>query len=256
MKEQIELMGHVVAGYPTMKLCVDVAVGILKGGANFLEVQFPFSDGNADGSLIQNASDYSIKHGFTPEYGFHIIKTLVDNTSKNILAMTYANIVVKYGIPNFVAELQKVGAYGLIVPDFIFQGEDFGLRKLCKDANIYFIELIAPLTPYDRIEEIAQCTNAPFLYVVARNGLTGMQTQIDDATLEYISQVNNICKKYHKDIMIGFGINNPQQIKLLENKVFGVVVGSHFIKILNENLHDDDLIKIFKNETKKLLCLE
>ena len=73
-KQKIELMGHVVAGYPTIYSCLGAATGILKGGANFLEVQFPFSDGNADGILIQEASDYSLKHGFIPKHGFTIIE--------------------------------------------------------------------------------------------------------------------------------------------------------------------------------------
>ena len=255
-KQKIELMGHVVAGYPTIYSCLGAATGILKGGANFLEVQFPFSDGNADGILIQEASDYSLKHGFIPKHGFTIIEALVRNTSKNIIAMTYANIIFRYGIENFIRNLKDSGGYGLIIPDLIYGQEDFGVRSLCHQYDICFIELIAPLTSYKRVKEIAMQTKSPFVYVIARNGLTGQQTQIDSEVLEYIQNIVEICALESKHVMVGFGINNAQQIALLTNKVYGVVVGSYFVDIINQNIESSDLIPILQNATQKLLQID
>ncbi len=256
MKEKLELMGHVIAGYPTTQACLCAATGILRGGAKYLEVQFPFSDGNADGMLIQSASDYSLQHGFVPQHGFTIIDTLVRNTAKHILAMTYANIVLKYGIQDFVSELQKCGAYGAIIPDFGFGEEDFGMRSLCEERGIHFIELIAPLTPQKRIREIAKQTRAPFLYVVARNGLTGKQTILNREVLEYIEDVAEICALEEKEIMVGFGINHASQLALLQHKVYGVVAGSYFVNIINQHLQDDNLMEILQDSTQKLLAFD
>ncbi len=256
MNQKIELMGHIVAGYPNMQSCLCAGTGILRGGAKYLEVQFPFSDGNADGLLIQNANNYSLKHGFVPSHGFTIINTLVNNTSKNIIAMTYANVVFSYGIENFVKELKKSGAYGLIVPDFVFGSEDFGLRELCKKEEINFIELIAPSTSHKRIREIASQTNAPFLYVIARNGLTGNHTNISREVLDYIEDVAEICALESKNIMVGFGINNSSQISLLLHKVYGVVVGSYFVDIINQNIESTEFIPIMQKATQKLLQIE
>ncbi|RDU64213.1 tryptophan synthase subunit alpha [Helicobacter didelphidarum] len=253
MKERLELMGHIVAGYPSISACLHAGRGILRGGANLLEVQFPFSEGNADGVLIQDASNQSIKHGFTPKHGFTIIDNLVRSTSKHILAMTYANLIISYGIKEFVETLKHLGAYGLIVPDFSFGQDDFGLRELCVKNNIYFIELIAPLTPRRRIHEIAMYTNAPFLYVITRNGLTGNQTQINHEVLEYIEEVNAICELASKKIMVGFGINNPIQLTSLANKVYGVIAGSYFVDIINQNLESENLLPILQEATEKLL---
>lgn len=252
MKHKLELMGHIVAGYPSNSDCLRAGVGILRGGANFLEVQFPFSDGNADGSLIQNASDYSIKHGFTTKHGFMILKELC-KTNKNILAMTYANIIVNYGVENFVNELKDSGAYGLIVPDFSFGQEDLNLRYLCHQNNIYFIELIAPLTPVKRVREIALNTSAPFVYVVARNGITGERTQISNEVLEYIKNINEICRLESKEIMLGFGINDYSQLIALEGKIYGVVAGSYFVNAINNNIESSDLLKDLQKAAQTLL---
>lgn len=256
MKQKLELMGHVVAGYPNKQACLCAATGILRGGAKYLEVQFPFSDGNADGTLIQNASDYSLQHGFLPQHGFTIIETLVRNTGRHILAMTYANIVLQYGVQEFVLELKRCGAYGVIIPDFGFGEEDFGMRSLCEEHGLYFIELIAPLTPHKRIKEIARSTHAPFLYVVARAGLTGQQTIINREVLEYVEDVAEICSLEEKEIMVGFGINHASQLALLQHKVYGVVAGSYFVDIINQNIASDDLMAILQDSTQKLLAVQ
>ena len=251
--KQIELMGHIIAGYPSIQACLQAGSGILKGGANFLEVQFPFSDGNADGNLIQDASDYSIKHGFTTKQGFTIIEKLAENTSRHILAMTYANIIFKYGIKDFIKRLKESGAYGLIAPDFVYGENDLGLREECLKHEIYFIELIAPFSKDSRIKEIASNTHSPFVYVVARSGLTGSSTEINDGLLAYIENVSKICAMEGKKIMVGFGINHKNQISALLGKVYGVVVGSHFVNIINENLDSNNLVPILSQSAKELL---
>ena len=250
---RLELMGHIVAGYPNMKACLCAGTGICRGGANFLEVQFPFSDGNADGVLIQEASDYSIRHRFKAKDGFVVLSALVKNTSKHILAMTYANIVVQYGIQAFVAELKRCGGYGLIVPDFCFGEQDFGLRQACEEEGINFIELITPLTTNERLREIAKATKAPFIYAVARNGLTGATTNINDALLEYVERATRICNEESKQLMLGFGINDPAQLRLLEGRLYGVVAGSYFLGVINENLDSKDFVSVLKDATQKLL---
>lgn len=255
MNKKLELMGHIVASYPSTQACLCAATGILKGGAKYLEVQFPFSDGNADGVLIQNASDYSLQHGFIPQHGFTIIDALVRNTKKHILAMTYSNIVLQYGIKEFVDKLRECGAYGVIIPDFGFGKDDFGMRELCRENKLYFIELIAPLTPQERIREIAKQTYSPFIYAIARNGLTGSQTLISREVIEYIEDVVEICALEGKKIMVGFGINHSSQLALLQHKVYGVVAGSYFVDIINKNLNfgDVNLTEVLQSATQKLL---
>ena len=252
MTQKLELMGHIVAGYPTMQCCLRAGAGILRGGANFLEVQFPFSDSSADGVLIQNASDYSILHGINIQHCFTILQKLC-STSRHILAMTYANIILSFGIEAFVNKLKEYGAYGLIAPDFVFGEEDFGLRELCNKNDIYFIELVSPTTSMKRVREIALNTRAPFVYVMARNGLTGNSTELSREVLEYICAINEICRIESKSVMVGFGINNPAQIKALEGKVYGVVAGSYFVDVINKNLESEDLLNILQDATYKLL---
>ena len=53
--EKIKLMSHLVAGYATDEISLEVARSLVKGGADILEIQLPFSDPSADGPAIQTA---------------------------------------------------------------------------------------------------------------------------------------------------------------------------------------------------------
>lgn len=55
MKRKINLMSHLVAGYPTDEKAFIAAKALVDGGADILEIQLPFSDPSADGPAIQSA---------------------------------------------------------------------------------------------------------------------------------------------------------------------------------------------------------
>ena len=66
-------MSHLVANYPTPELSFAVAQALVEGGADFLEVQLPFSDPSADGPAIQNACSTVLEHGVTTQDGLDFI---------------------------------------------------------------------------------------------------------------------------------------------------------------------------------------
>lgn len=240
------LMGHIVAGYPNKEISIEAGLGICEGGAKYLEVQFPFSDPNADGVIIENASHQSLKNGFQIKDGFDIIKNLVQNTNSKILIVSYANIIYRYGIENFVKKTKEAGAKGLIIPDLPFE-EDEGLRKIATKYHLQVIELIAPGATSQRIKKLSN-TQSDFVYVVARSGTTGSKTSINEELLKWIDFVKSHC---NKKIALGFGINSNVQIKALDGKVDIVVVGSYFVQKITSNMQDTK--KTLQKYTSELL---
>lgn len=229
--KNIDLIGHVIASYPNKQDCLQIASGILKAGATHLEVQFPFVDGSADGPIIQDASNKSVENGFKVEEGFEIIESLAKNyPDKKIIAMLYANIIYSYGLEEFLKRLYKANCYGVIIPDFTFKQEDFNLRKLCKKYKIHFIELVAQSTSKKRLKQISR-SSSPFIYAIARAGITGAKTNIDKNIISYIKTLK---KHIKKPIFLGFGICEFSQIQALRNLVEGVVVGSYFVLCVNK----------------------
>ncbi|CAM2833521.1 tryptophan synthase subunit alpha [Helicobacter burdigaliensis] len=247
----IDLMGHIVAGFPNYEASLQSALGIALGGAKYLEVQFPFSDPNADGEAIANACEVSLSNGFNTKKGFSFIKELNSlfkehNCTTKILIMTYANILYTYGIKEFLKEAKSCEVWGIIAPDLSLENDE-NLFSLAKNIGIEPIALIAKTTPTKRIEKLCK-RSGEIIYVVARNGITGAKTKIDEDLFAYIDLVK---KHTNKPIALGFGIQNRDQINSLKGLVQIAVVGSAFTRHI-QSLHSN-----FKEElcsfTKELL---
>ncbi|MDE5591589.1 MAG: tryptophan synthase subunit alpha [Helicobacter sp.] len=224
------LMGHIVAGFPDFQKSLDSALGIALGGASFLEVQFPFSDPNADGEIIRVACETSLNANFNTDLGFEFLrelqaKFLENNAPTKLLIMTYGNILFSYGIERFLSCAKECKIFGLIVPDLSLQNDE-NLFSLSKKFGLENIALIAPYTPKKRIKQLVE-NSGKFVYVVARNGITGDRTQISTELLAYIKHVKKYC---NKPIALGFGLQNKEQISQLKGVVDIVVVGSAFVK--------------------------
>ncbi|PZT47423.1 tryptophan synthase subunit alpha [Helicobacter valdiviensis] len=241
-KKQIDLMGHIVAGFPSYEASLQSALGISLGGAKYLEVQFPFSDPNADGESIANACEISLQNGFNTKKGFAFIKELNSllkehQCTTKILIMTYANILYAYGIKEFLKEARKCEVFGLIVPDLSLDSDE-NLFALAKLEDIEPISLIAKNTPTQRMTKLCK-KGGNFVYVVARNGITGDKTTMDEDLFSYINLVKKHC---NKPIALGFGIQNKEQIQALRGIVPIVVVGSAFnrkIQSLQTNFKEE-----------------
>ena len=134
--KQIALMGHIVAGFPNFDASLEAAFGIALGGAEYLEVQFPFSDPNADGIAIANACEVALKNGFNTDLGFEFLvqlqrKLAQNNLKTKLLIMTYGNILFCYGVKKFLQKARERGIYGLIVADLSWHNDE----KLFKKAK-------------------------------------------------------------------------------------------------------------------------
>ena len=63
-RKEKALIAYVMAGYPDEK-ATDLAIaGLARGGADIIELGFPFSDPLADGPVIQEAGAVSMSNGW------------------------------------------------------------------------------------------------------------------------------------------------------------------------------------------------
>ena len=238
--EKMQLMGHIVSGYPNFAKSLDSALGIIDGGASYIEIQFPFSDPCADGEIIQNACDVSLKNGWKIEDGWKLAEIL--SKKSKIIIVTYANIIFKYGIREFISKAKEKGVYGIIIPDLIM-GSDENIKKYANGINV--ISLITPNTPKERMKQIIKYSQS-IIYVAARRGVTGETTTSIDTKLIY--EIKNLT---NKKIALGFGINSKKQILEIKNMVDIVVVGSYFVKIIG-SINNNHRIRL-KEVTNKLI---
>ena len=76
MSGKIQLMSHLVAGYPDDDTAFAAAQALVKGGAGILEIQLPFSDPSADGPAIQSACTKVLERGYRTADGLAFISRL------------------------------------------------------------------------------------------------------------------------------------------------------------------------------------
>ncbi len=231
---KIKLMSHLVAGYPTTDLALTAARALVKGGADILEIQLPFSDPSADGPAIQTACTKVLERGYKTADGLDFIarihKEFPDIT---IYLMSYGSLIYTPGIEAFCKKAAAAGVKGMIIPDLPFDYDE-GLTAACKANGMINIPVAAPSMAAERLSKLANA-GFPYIYAALRTGITGTNTTIDESTLDFLSKVSSGGSKVYG----GFGISNGEQAKALASSVEAIVAGSVFVRLITENQNEE-----------------
>jgi tryptophan synthase alpha chain len=218
---KIKLMTHIIGGFPSLEESEKIVREMIRGGADIVEVQIPFSDPTADGPVISEANVRALATGVSTAEVIEMCGRLAGNASAPILVMTYLNPVHAYGIERFVSDCASKGIAGVIIPDC--PPEDLGLVELCNRAGIAFVPLVAPSTNEARMKYLGSVSDSPFVYAVTRLGVTGKKTDIGSDVGGYCEKVARATGKL---VAAGFGIRDREQVKSLEGKAACAIVGS------------------------------
>ena len=247
-KNQKALIAYVMAGFPNEKATMTTIRGLVKGGADIIELGFPFSDPLADGPVIQNASTISLEKGTKINKFFNLVKKIRKETEIPLVLMTYTNILYNKGYPKFISDAKKAGIDGFILPDMSIEESKEYLAAAKNKADTIF--LISPNTSKTRIQKIAKATSG-FLYLVAVYGTTGIKTGIKNYTLKAIKEVKKQTKG-KTPIGVGFGVSTPKDVRqYIKSGADAVIVGSAYLKLI-ENTPQNKLENKITSFTKSL----
>src|SRR5437588_2353600 len=111
------VMPYLVCGYPTGDAFVDIALAAAEAGAGVLEIGIPFSDPIMDGPVIQEATNAVLARGQRTSDALELIARAAKSTGRPLVAMTYYNLIYRFGLVEFARALADSGATGAIVPD-------------------------------------------------------------------------------------------------------------------------------------------
>ncbi len=220
---------YFTAGYPNLDSTLDIIEALEKGGADFIEIGFPYSDPVADGPVIQASSQVALNNGMTLPILFDQLKDLRKRVSIPILLMGYVNPVLQYGVENFCNKAAEVGVDGVIIPDLpMYEYEN--LYKDCflgnKLSNIF---LVTPQTSDERIRKIDGLSNG-FIYLLSSSSTTGKDLKVSDEADAYFKRIKDMNLK--NPTMIGFGISDRKSFDKAAEYTRGAIVGSAFVKTL------------------------
>ncbi len=236
-KNEHALIGYMVAGYPDYESSKDVALAMVEGGVDILEIGIPFSDPIADGPIIQRASYTALQKGITPGKALRLAG-MIDDECKGkgkdipLVAMTYYNIIYRYGVSRFLEDAKVNSIDGVIVPDLVYE-EASDLLADALRYNMDIIFLVTPNTSILRLDAIARVSKG-FLYLVSVYGITGIRDRFEDYTIEAIRKVKgSILGRI--PLAVGFGVSKREHVRLMLNAgADAVVVGSAFINIIEQ----------------------
>jgi len=230
-KKEKALIAYIMVGYPNENATISAVRGLIKGGADIIELGFPFSDPIADGPIIQNASTVSLDNGTKLNKFFNIVKKIRKETDIPLILMTYTNILYHKGYSKFIAEAKNAGIDGFILPDMSIEESKEYLASAKNMADTIF--LISPNTTKSRIEKIIKRSSG-FLYLVAVYGTTGVKIGIQNYTLNAIKEVKKITKG-KIPVGVGFGVSTPDDVKkYVKAGADAVIVGSAFLKLIEK----------------------
>lgn len=236
-KKEKAFIAYITAGDPSLKLTEKIVLALEKEGVDLVELGIPFSDPLADGKENQAAASRALKKEINIKKILSAVQNIRKKSDLPLIFFTYFNPVFKYGLKKFIEDAKKAGLDGTLILDLPPE-ESLLYQKLGKNHNLKTIYLITPNTPLKRIKLITALSSG-FIYYVSRTGVTGMRDSLEKNTAQKVK----IIKKYTKlPVVVGFGISNKKQARLMAALSEGVVVGSAIVAQIRENLRSSRLL--------------
>lgn len=219
----------VTAGYPTLERSEALALALVRGGADLIEIGVPFSDPLADGTTVQRTSQVALENGVTLGDALEMTRRLRDvhGVTIPILLMGYVNPMLRYGIDRLAADSEAVGVDGYIVPDLPAEESDEVLEPL-RRHGVDLVFFLAPTSTRERIESVAARATG-FIYCVSTTGVTGARAALPD----FQSYIGKIREKTTTPIAIGFGVSTPEHVQRIGEVADGAIVASALINYLD-----------------------
>lgn len=237
---------YMTAGLPDMEKCKQIIYAQERAGTDIIELGIPFSDPVADGPVIQEASYKAILQGVTLSKVFQMVKEVrQEGCQIPIVFMMYYNTILYYGLEAFVEQCIEVEVDGVIIPDLPLEEQEELAIYLKKEKAPILIQLVSPVSK-DRIPMILEHARG-FVYCVSSMGVTGQNGGFHKDIIEYLKYVKDVSKI---PIMMGFGIKHACDVKEVRDIIDGAIVGSYFIRLMEENNYKIEKIEQYIKEFK------
>ena len=222
------LVTFITAGDPDISMTVPAMHALVAGGADVIELGIPFSDPEADGPVIQAASERALAAGTR---FVDVLSAVADFRTHDpvtpVLLMGYLNTVTSQN--DFAARAQSAGVDALIMVNLPPE-ESMEFRRDHVGDHLNLVFMIAPTTTSQRIGMIASAATG-FLYYVSFKGITGASHLDIDEVREKVAAIK---QQTQAPICVGFGIKDGATAAQVAEIADGVVVGTALVRIMAE----------------------
>jgi len=229
------LIPFITAGDPHPDQTVAMLHGLVKAGADLIELGVPFSDPMADGPVIQRASERALVHKVGLRHVLAMVKEFRQQDDKTpIILMGYANPIEAMGIEKFADAAKDAGIDGMLTVDYPPE-ESTEFNAMLKARDIDPVFLLSPTTDKARVDIIVNQASG-FIYYVSLKGVTGSKN-LD--IIEVADRVASIRSQTNLPIGVGFGVRDAETAKAVASVADAVVVGSRMVQAVEKSNADN-----------------
>ncbi len=223
------IMTHVVCGYPSFEDNWKELEIMQQFDVDMVELQFPFSEPSADGPLFVKANQAAIDSGVTVADCFEFMQKVTAHFSFKVIMMGYYNTVFKTGQEIFLQKLADAGAAGFILPDLPVD-EAQELYQIGTQLDLAPIVLMTPTNTDERLAKLAESADG-FIYTVARRGVTGSQTEMDNEVATFVGRCRQATDL---PLAVGFGVSEKKDIDFIAKHADIAVIGTAALRAWEE----------------------
>ncbi len=200
----------------------ELAQAAVEGGADLIELGFPFSDPLADGPVIRHAAERALAEGMRTTACLECLAEIRARVEVPLVPFVYSALLEAYGYERFVADAHAAGAGAILVPDLPVDGH----------PELKRIQLVAPTSTDERIKLAAETTDG-WLYLVTLIGTTGLRTELSSALAGLAERARRLAPP-ELPLYAGFGISTPEQARAAAEFADGVIVGTRAVEVAGE----------------------
>ena len=230
------LIAYITAGDPSPSATPDLVAALERGGADLIELGVPFSDPIADGPVIQRGSERALKAGTKLATVLDIAAEIRKRSEIPLLLFTYMNPVLRFGLEPLARAAAAHGIDGCLLTDLSVEEAEPYIHVM-RQAGLDTVFLAAPTSSRRRLELVAKYSTG-FVYLVSRTGVTGERASMSDSVAPLVTAVRGVTEL---PLAVGFGISTAEHVRAIGAIADGVVVGSAFVRVIEENISSPQL---------------
>ena len=201
----------------------ELAEAAVEGGADLVELGFPFSDPLADGPVIRRAGERGSGGGHADRGASRLPQPHARAGGRAARADDLRLAPRGVRLRAFRSGHARAGATSLIVPDL----------PVDERPELSRIQLVAPTSTDERIPLAAARTDG-WLYLVTLTGTTGARAGLSPALAGLVERTRALTQV---PLYAGFGIATPEHARAACTLADGVVVGSRAVEVAEEGPH-------------------
>lgn len=238
--DQGAFVPFITLGDPDYDTSLAIIDALVAGGADALELGFPFSDPVADGPTIQRAAIRALDNGMHIADCFKLLGEVRRRYPQlPIGLLVYANLVVG-GDDNaddgFYQRCAAAGVDSVLIAD-VPTRESAPFINAAQQHGIAPIFIAPPDADSTRLKEVASRSQG-YVYLLSRAGVTGAETGMQtpaSAVIDALAEANSAPP------LLGFGIATPEHVQAaIAAGAAGAISGSAVVNIIANHLQDRD----------------